>query len=212
MSLQTRYREVEQFKKVGSAHTRKLSLKSLTKNFKNVKTDVMIGGIFISCNSRLSFPKNSNVKGIVVSNSSYNFSNDKQALLCSVSDEIEADIVVSLLESCDIPVIKKRTGAGEYLQIYMGMSIYGANIFVPSKLLTQAKEILSAKPIFDDSIDVGATLDVDKFTDAHDENEIIRPGKISNFKRTVVQVTIIIHFLLILLFMSINIATNGEWF
>jgi len=41
---------------------------------------------------------------------------DAPAFLCSLEDGIEADMAVSLLESNDIPVIKKRHAAGEYLR------------------------------------------------------------------------------------------------
>ena len=74
---------------------------------------------------------------------------DPPAFLCSLEDGIKSDIAVSLLESNNIPVIRKRRKAGEYLKIYMGMSCYGIDIYVPAKLIAQAKEILSAQPIID---------------------------------------------------------------
>ena len=75
---------------------------------------------------------------------------DVPAFLCSLEDGIEADIAVSLLESNNIPVMKKRRSAGEYLKIYMGVSFFTIDIYVPSKLLVKAKEILSGEPIVED--------------------------------------------------------------
>jgi hypothetical protein len=76
--------------------------------------------------------------------------NDVPAFLCSLEDGTEVDIVTSLLESHNIPVMKKRRAAGEYLKIYMGISFYEVDIYVPSKLLIVASEILSGEPIIEE--------------------------------------------------------------
>ena len=81
---------------------------------------------------------------------------DTPAFLCSVSDSIEAEITVSLLQSNDIPVMKKRREGGEYLKIYMGMSFYDMDLYVPSKLLERANEIIAAEP---DMVRAGITED-----------------------------------------------------
>ena len=73
--------------------------------------------------------------------------NDVPAFLCTLADGIETDITVSLLESNGVPVLKQYRGIGEYLNIYMGSSYCGVDIYVPSKLLATAKEILSAEPV-----------------------------------------------------------------
>ena len=67
--------------------------------------------------------------------------------LCSVSDGIEVEIKISLLEAEGIRVIKKPKEAGGYLKVYMGSSIYGMDLYVEKNLYDKANEILSATPI-----------------------------------------------------------------
>jgi len=74
---------------------------------------------------------------------------DVPAYLCSVEDTLIGEITVSLLRSNGIPVMKRRRGVGEYLIIYMGMSIYDVDLYVPTRLHERASEILAAKPVFE---------------------------------------------------------------
>ncbi len=67
---------------------------------------------------------------------------DREAYLTSVSNSIEAEMLEALLTSSGVPVMKKFKGAGEYLNIYMGMTNLGVDLYVPSKLLAQARDIL----------------------------------------------------------------------
>ena len=74
---------------------------------------------------------------------------DIPAFLCSIDDGIKAEMVIALLKSQGIPVMKQRREAGEYLNIYMGVSVFGADLYVPSKLHEEANEILKAQPVMD---------------------------------------------------------------
>jgi hypothetical protein len=67
---------------------------------------------------------------------------DREAYLTSVSNSIEAEMLEALLTSSGVTVMKKFKGAGEYLNIYMGMTNLGVDLYVPSKLLAQARDIL----------------------------------------------------------------------
>lgn len=67
---------------------------------------------------------------------------DKEIFLMCVAGEIEANGVESLLRAHDIPVLKKHKGAGGYLEIYMGMSKAGIDLFVPENLLEEARDIV----------------------------------------------------------------------
>lgn len=62
--------------------------------------------------------------------------------LISLKNGREADVVESLLTAHQIPVIKKSRYAGAYLEIYMGATVYGVDIYVPAQLLQEAKAIL----------------------------------------------------------------------
>lgn len=68
---------------------------------------------------------------------------DKEILLTSAADEIQACMIEELLSSNSIPVLKKRKEAGSYLNIYMGMNSYGIDLYVPSKRYDTAKELLN---------------------------------------------------------------------
>mgnify|MGYP000846720709 FL=1 len=68
--------------------------------------------------------------------------NDKEMLLLSNLDTIEAEIVTSKLQSYGIPVLKKSKGTGGILEIYMGSNLYGIDIYVPSQMFELANELL----------------------------------------------------------------------
>jgi hypothetical protein len=78
---------------------------------------------------------------------------DVPAFLCCVDDGFEVEIVVSLLKSYNIPVMRKSREAGGYLKIFTGRSFFGVDIYVPSKLLEKAREVISAKPIVEEESD-----------------------------------------------------------
>jgi len=63
-----------------------------------------------------------------------------------LNDGVEADMIATVLENNGIPVLKKRPETGDYLNIYMGMSVYGVDIYVPSEFYDFAKEILENIP------------------------------------------------------------------
>lgn len=71
--------------------------------------------------------------------------NYKEAFLISVANDMEAKVIEALLSSHDIPVLRKYKGAGGYLQVYMGATIFGIDLFVSSRELETAKEILAAE-------------------------------------------------------------------
>ena len=71
---------------------------------------------------------------------------DEPAFLISASDHIEAKIIESKLRPYNIPVWKKHKETGAFLQIYMGDPPFGIDIFVPSKLLKEAQNIIKNEP------------------------------------------------------------------
>lgn len=64
----------------------------------------------------------------------------------SVASSIEAEFIISQLESHKIPVLKKYTGSSAYINIYMGATNLGVDLYVPESALEASREILSAKP------------------------------------------------------------------
>ena len=67
---------------------------------------------------------------------------DEGEFLITVGSDIEAGIIEAKLESEDVPVLRKYKDAGGYLSIYMGASLYGIDLYVPSKLYEKALEII----------------------------------------------------------------------
>lgn len=71
-----------------------------------------------------------------------NIDYDEEAFLISVSGDIEANTVESLLRIYEIPIFRRYREAGGYLELYMGMSTSGVDLFVPSRFLEDAIEII----------------------------------------------------------------------
>ncbi|NLI93241.1 MAG: hypothetical protein GX434_13985 [Peptococcaceae bacterium] len=69
--------------------------------------------------------------------------NLKWAFLTQAASENEANIIESVLLSEGIPVMKKYQEAGEYLVIYMGMTNFGVDIYVPENKTEIAKTLLT---------------------------------------------------------------------
>lgn len=70
---------------------------------------------------------------------------DKEAYLLTVNTGTEADLIESILNANNIPVLKKFKEAGAYLILYMGMTSFGIDIYVPSKLLDEAKVLIESR-------------------------------------------------------------------
>lgn len=80
-------------------------------------------------------------------NESFNF---REALLISDLNMVDAKIVSSILESYNIPYIKKSKGSGGIMEIYTGINKYGIDIYVPSNVIDVAKELIKTENIMED--------------------------------------------------------------
>ena len=65
-------------------------------------------------------------------------------LLCYIDDDVNSDILVATLKENNIPTLVKRPEAGGYLKIYMGMNVFGVEIYVPPDMLERAQEIFDS--------------------------------------------------------------------
>lgn len=70
---------------------------------------------------------------------------DSEVFLTSVNDNINFSIIEAKLKDNGIPVLKKYRETGGYLSIYMGMTSLGIDLYVPSKLLDQAKAVIQSE-------------------------------------------------------------------
>lgn len=91
---------------------------------------------------------------------------DKEAFLINVADDIQASILISKLSAYDIPALKKYKEQGSFMPIYTGNSLFGIDLYVPSKLLSTAKEVLNDNsPVDADSLEFDKMMDEYGFDD-----------------------------------------------
>ena len=64
------------------------------------------------------------------------------ALLTTAEDEIQANIIESLLKVYGIPVRRKYKGNDTFSKIYMGLTAHGVELLVPKDALEEAKGII----------------------------------------------------------------------
>jgi len=75
---------------------------------------------------------------------------DQWAFLVNVHDSIEEGMLSSLLADDGIPVLKKSRGSGAYMEIYMGISYTGIDLYVPEGKLSESREIIESVRIIDE--------------------------------------------------------------
>ena len=88
----------------------------------------------------------------------------EEAFLLSAANSIEADMIEALLNSNDIPVLKRYKESGGYMKIYMGETIFGVDLYVPRPILEKAREIVEESR--------GASLDEAFLENAMVEDEL----------------------------------------
>lgn len=74
----------------------------------------------------------------------YGETNRVETLLASAADEAQAIVIESILRANEIPVLRRYAGAGGYLSIYLGMTAFGIELYVPSSDFAYAKSLLAA--------------------------------------------------------------------
>jgi len=62
--------------------------------------------------------------------------------LISVDNTVNAELILNLLRNNEIPCYAKDNGIGGYMNIYMGYSIFGKDIYVDSADYNRANEVL----------------------------------------------------------------------
>lgn len=86
----------------------------------------------------------------------------REEYLFTVRNEMEANIVIKLLESNGIPVLTKHSGPGQYLQVIMGSSNFGVDLYVSETQLEMAQGLLASKF---ENLSVLTSLDLDEMVD-----------------------------------------------
>lgn len=113
--------------------------------------------------------------GIDMKDMIYEPNNDKEVFLTTVTNGIEADVIEALLRSNKIPLLKKYKEAGAYLDIYMGSTNMGIDLYVPSNMLEQAKELIANEPgVYGEEYQEQSGEEIDKLNDDLKKNQRIR--------------------------------------
>ncbi len=85
----------------------------------------------------------------------------KPVKVYSCAKRFQADMIIEALKSEGIPAYSQSDGSGEYMEIYMGTSLFGKNIYVDENDARRAEEIIR-----------GITLPADDSEDLSDSSAI----------------------------------------
>ena len=96
---------------------------------------------------------------------SENIDFDREEFLINVADDIEARIIESKLKLHGIPVLRKYRGASAYINLYTGNTMFGIDLYVPSRALDTAKDIIGTG-----STDISCDCDEDTGRDYEDDD------------------------------------------
>jgi hypothetical protein len=76
-----------------------------------------------------------------------------KALLVSNLNNVEAEVIKSLLESYEIPYFNKSSGKGGSLEIFTGANNNGIDIYVQPHMLKIAKELIDPHNMDENQLD-----------------------------------------------------------
>jgi len=62
--------------------------------------------------------------------------------IISVSDKMQAEMIIEILQNNNIPAYGSEQGPGEYMNIYSGFSVFGTDIYVAEENAERAMGIL----------------------------------------------------------------------
>lgn len=74
------------------------------------------------------------------------FEYDKEAFLVEVGNEIEAQMIINVLENEGIPCLRRYSSSGDMMKIY-GFVNFGSKLYVPSRALERALELIEFQPL-----------------------------------------------------------------
>lgn len=83
-----------------------------------------------------------------------------QALLCTVYDPMELQMILGILDGAEIPFLLKDRGAGGVSKIILGYSsLSGTDIFVPDTALEAAEALIT--PVCEDTAEDAKEMETD---------------------------------------------------
>lgn len=88
------------------------------------------------------------------------------ALLMTANNELQANIVESLLKVYGIPLRRRYKGNDTYGKIVMGLTIHGIDLYVPMSALEEAKGIIENEMPEEEAIELQEPLESEEVTQA----------------------------------------------
>lgn len=70
--------------------------------------------------------------------------NTQTTLLCTVSDKIQAEMIMDILEQNGVYAYREGIGSAGIMDIYAGNSTFGEKIIINEKDLTKAKGLVES--------------------------------------------------------------------
>ena len=110
----------------------------------------------------------------------------KPVKVYSCAKRFQADMIIEALKSEGIPAYSQSDGSGEYMEIYMGTSLFGENIYVDENDARRAEEIIR-----------GITLPADDSEDLSDSSAI--PDAAKDSRMPVVRIISLIAAILFII-------------
>lgn len=109
---------------------------------------------------------------------------DHEVYLTTLNNKMDADVVEALLNSNDVPVLRKYKNQGGYISIYMGDFFSGIDFYVPSKSYELAKSLI------DQNISSGNQPEINE----NGDNDLLSEEKQIQSKRSVRATWILLIF------------------
>ena len=95
----------------------------------------------------------------------------KPVKVYSCSDRVQADMLIEALKREGIPAYAESKGSGDYLNIYMGTSVFGESLYVDEDDADRAKEIIESMTQADS--DVADTIEDQEPVPARQDKKIL---------------------------------------
>lgn len=67
----------------------------------------------------------------------------KPVKIYSCTDRVSADMIVGALQEAGIDAYRQSQGSGDYMDLYMGTSVFGEDVYVDEENAAFAKEIIA---------------------------------------------------------------------
>ncbi|HEY8909329.1 MAG TPA: hypothetical protein VIM51_03480 [Desulfosporosinus sp.] len=129
---------------------------------------------------------------------------DNWSYLCGVTQDLEADIIIGLLNEESITAIKQYPDAGAFLKIAYGLTT-GVDLYVPAGSREAALQIIQ------ESLDVPFDTEDEREGSNDNEAETVQNASVSASLRTSHVSLWVIFFAILLLVFALGYNSHSSW-